>query len=76
MVERPNGCIALDERGTVGIIVDHFGGTCVGFAMGEGRRRWSSHRPRIVGTVVDWVRSRQPLDEWVKERVDKADDLW
>lgn len=74
-VERPNGSVALDERGRTGIIVDHFGGTCVGFEWGS-RRRWVSRRPRILGTVAEWVESRLPMDEWVESRVDKATTLW
>lgn len=63
----PRGSVALDERGRPGIVVDDLAGLFVGFEPGS-RRRWSSRRPRVLGTVVDWIRSREPLEEWVDKR--------
>ena len=48
-------------------MVDDLAGLFVGFEPGS-RRRWSSRRPRVLGTVVDWIRSREPLEEWVDKR--------
>ncbi len=60
--------IARNEKGELGIIVDTFGGIAVGFYLPDVRRRWSSQRPEVLGTVLEWIRSRKELADWVRDR--------
>jgi hypothetical protein len=68
MLPPTKGSIARNERGELGIIVDIFGGISVGFAVPVCRKRWTAHRPEVLGTVQEWINSRQPLDEWAKRK--------
>ena len=62
------GSVAIDpETGRLGVIVDERAGVCVGFSLPRDGRGWRSSDPLVVGTVLDWTRSRKSLEEWVDE---------
>lgn len=62
------GVIAENENGELGVIVDYFKGEAVGFALFQLRTRWASRRPKVLGTVQEWINSRLPVSRWVNER--------
>lgn len=50
------GCVAEDERGVLGVAVDCFRGTWIGFELRARSRSWRSASPRWRGEVIDFLR--------------------